>query len=55
MAEVVLPGVAAVAPYTLIVNVLVAGLQPPTLVTVMIRVIVAPFVISSVLNVYVGV
>ena len=55
IADVVLPGVAAVAPYTLIVKVLVAGLQPPTLETVMVSVIVAPLVISSVLNVYVGV
>ena len=49
------PAVATVAPYTLIVKVLVAGLQPPTLETVIVSVIVAPLVISSELKVYVGV
>ena len=54
MAEVVEPSVSVGAPYALIVNV-VDDVQPPGLLTVMVRVIVAPFVISSELNVYVGV
>ena len=55
IADVVLPGVAAVAPYALIVKVVVAGVQPATFDTVMVSVIVAPLAISSELNEYVGV
>jgi hypothetical protein len=55
VADVVPPAVAAVAPYALIVKVLVDDAHPATLETVMVSVIVAPLVISSKLNEYVGV
>ena len=55
IADVVLPGVAAVAPYALIVKVVVAGVHPATFDTVMVSVIVAPLAISLELKEYVGV
>jgi len=54
-AEVVEPAVAVGPPYALIVKVVVDGVQPPRLLTVMVSVIVAPCAISLALNVYVGV
>jgi hypothetical protein len=54
LADVVTPAFAAVAPYALIVKVVVA-LEQYGFDTVMVSVIVAPLFTSSVLNVYVGV